>query len=458
MEITSNRKFERRVIILYLLCCVSTLCISGQTINQPSSKIHPGRLINFESGELKVGDIVPNIEFNMLNYRDSKGSLSDFRGKLIILDFWATWCTSCIGKFSKLDSLQRRFGNVLQIILVNSKSTGDDDKKVEEFLRKWKEKYNNFSLPIAIKDSVADLLFVHNLIPHYVWIDFNGKVTAITASEQVTGENIKKLVEGDIVELPPKKDIDADRPFYLSNDISIDDFLHYSIFIRGKLNGLPSGNRLRYSGSIIRGRAMSNTTLLEMYRSFANELIADFRYSDKRLMLEVEDSTKLILNKAKLNEDAWNKANLYTYELIVPTSESKKLYRIMLDDLNRYSDYYGRIEIRKVKCLILVITGKSTKLYTSGGKLENMLYDMDKRYLINAPVSYLISFLDEAVSTQLPIIDETQLASYIDIQLPAECKSIEEYRKVLQQYGLDLVEADRAISVFVISDKIKADN
>jgi thiol-disulfide isomerase/thioredoxin len=36
-----------------------------------------------------------------------------FNGKLMILDFWATWCGACISKFPKLDSLQKKYADKL---------------------------------------------------------------------------------------------------------------------------------------------------------------------------------------------------------------------------------------------------------------------------------------------------------------------------------------------------------
>jgi thiol-disulfide isomerase/thioredoxin len=60
---------------------------------------------------LKIGDKVPEITIsNILNYKDSTGKpstsakISEFKGKLLILDFWATWCTPCI---KYLPELQR---------------------------------------------------------------------------------------------------------------------------------------------------------------------------------------------------------------------------------------------------------------------------------------------------------------------------------------------------------------
>ena len=42
--------------------------------------------------------------------------------------------------------------------------------------------------------------FLHHLIPHYVWIDTIGKITAFTGAKQITAANIKALLEKALVE------------------------------------------------------------------------------------------------------------------------------------------------------------------------------------------------------------------------------------------------------------------
>jgi thiol-disulfide isomerase/thioredoxin len=444
-----------KMLIIFMASCIYTIALFAQatvktalTTQSVSQSSSPSTI-----EPLSVGDKVPDIEFTMLNYPTAKARLYDFRGKLVILDFWATWCTSCIVNFSKMDSLQKKFGDQLQVILVNTKNTGDDPKKIEGFFKKWKTKQSDFRLPIAIMDSIADLLFVHNLIPHYVWIDTDGKVTAITASDQITTKNIQKLLIGKDVELSLKKDINANRPIYLSDDLNIHNLTHYSIFIKGKLDGLPSGNRLRRSGDIVRGRAMTNTPLLSMYRIVINEISEAIQFNDNRMILEVSDSSKLFLEKAKAGKDAWHKENLYTYDLIVPVSEAEKLYHFILEDLNRYSGYYGRIEKRKTKCMILVRTSNEDKINAGGGKGENKLYDKEKRYLKNTPISHLINFLNGTGSIPLPVIDGTDFTNNIEVQLPANLKDFNTIRKTLQQYDLDLIEDERMLDMFVLTER-----
>src|ERR1700733_364619 len=83
-------------------------------------------------GRLTVGDKCPDVALALVNYSNPKVNLSDFKGKYIILDFWATWCAPCVSSFPKMDSLQKKFNDKLVILPVT------DEKKevVEGFMKK----------------------------------------------------------------------------------------------------------------------------------------------------------------------------------------------------------------------------------------------------------------------------------------------------------------------------------
>ncbi len=70
---------------------------------------------NLYSQEVKIGGHVPDITLqNIININQQNFRLSDFKGKLIILDFWGIYCSSCIAAFPKLDSLQTKYNDKIQ--------------------------------------------------------------------------------------------------------------------------------------------------------------------------------------------------------------------------------------------------------------------------------------------------------------------------------------------------------
>lgn len=126
--------------------------------------------------------------------------------RLILLDFWATWCGSCLKKFPLLDSLQQQFGAQLKVILVNSRSTGDDADKIIAFFTKRKNSNGRpFQFPLLIADTVLKNYFPHTILPHYVWIHKNIFIAA-TGPAEITAANISAVISGLPVSLQTKND------------------------------------------------------------------------------------------------------------------------------------------------------------------------------------------------------------------------------------------------------------
>jgi thiol-disulfide isomerase/thioredoxin len=156
---------------------------------------------------LRVGDRVDNIEFTMLDNGEGKSHLYDFSEELIILDFWSTWCGTCIAKFPTLDSLSTTFSGKLKFILVNCKRTRDTKEDIEALFEKRKNKNGEaFKFPVAILDTIAFQRFLHVGLPHYVWIK-NGEVIAITSAKYITKENIQEALDNNNFRLPEKDDL-----------------------------------------------------------------------------------------------------------------------------------------------------------------------------------------------------------------------------------------------------------
>lgn len=116
---------------------------------------------------LQVGDTVPDVR----NYKSKSASLSDFKDKLLILDFWATWCSPCVYMIPRMDSLQKQFEGKVQFLAV----TAESEKTVAAFRAKYeKRKGKRIAHPEVVSDTVLRTLFNHTALPHYVWIDPRG--------------------------------------------------------------------------------------------------------------------------------------------------------------------------------------------------------------------------------------------------------------------------------------------
>lgn len=71
-------------------------------------------------GEL-VGGPAPALDFLWCNARPPAASLADFKGRVVVLDFWATWCGPCVAAFPHMRELRERFRHApVEIVGVTS--------------------------------------------------------------------------------------------------------------------------------------------------------------------------------------------------------------------------------------------------------------------------------------------------------------------------------------------------
>jgi len=98
--------------------------------------------------------------------------LSDHRGKLVLLNFWATWCGPCIAEIPRFSAWQTKFGpQGFQVIGV---SMDDDQAPVQKFNRKYQPTY-----PIVMGDEHLGELYGGVLgLPISYLISPEGKIIA----------------------------------------------------------------------------------------------------------------------------------------------------------------------------------------------------------------------------------------------------------------------------------------
>ena len=134
-------------------------------------------------------------------------STEQYRGKWLLVDFWASWCSSCTKSFARLDSLHQQFGNQFNILMVNPKESGDNAAKIEQFFAKRQALTGKaFTLPVVWGDTQAFQHFPFKLLPHCIWVDPQGVVRGITGKQWITAETINSLLNGQIPNWPLKVD------------------------------------------------------------------------------------------------------------------------------------------------------------------------------------------------------------------------------------------------------------
>ncbi len=99
-------------------------------------------------------------------------SLEEYKGELLILDFWSTTCAPCLTHQSDIHAVQVKYPTQFNIVMINSTSTKDDLKRIDLFYQRNKNTYfKNRDFTSIILDSQLQNLFPHIGNPHYAWIN-----------------------------------------------------------------------------------------------------------------------------------------------------------------------------------------------------------------------------------------------------------------------------------------------
>ena len=174
--------------ILLLLC---GLCYTAFGQKQLSDSVAP----------IYVGGKLPRLLFDLkskmlVNGQLSESSIAEDSNKLIIIDFWASWCGSCLKKFPLLEKMQERFPIDLKVLLVNSVGTGDSAASLAEKVQAGATAgaVGETKLSFIVDDRMFLSAFPHRALPHYVWV-VGGVVEGITSSDFLTEENVVMMVE-----------------------------------------------------------------------------------------------------------------------------------------------------------------------------------------------------------------------------------------------------------------------
>jgi peroxiredoxin len=116
------------------------------------------------------GNLAP--DFTLTDLDGHKLTLSDYRGKVVLLDFWATWCGPCRTEIPHFVEMQNKYGpQDFQVIGI---SMDDDAKPVRQFAQQYKLNY-----PVAVgDDKLADRFGGVMGLPVNFIIDRQGRVHA----------------------------------------------------------------------------------------------------------------------------------------------------------------------------------------------------------------------------------------------------------------------------------------
>lgn len=159
------------------------VCLAGCTPSGDSVPLVEG---------IRVGERAPEIVGTTLDGKTFR--LSDHKGKIVVLDFWATWCGPCVRAMPAMKKLHEKYKDQ-PFVLVGISQDGDRDKVVNfvdsnqiNWLQIHDRALTNGSIgPIGAKWEVSS-------IPRVVVIDHRGVVRYVPNSESQIERAVKNLL------------------------------------------------------------------------------------------------------------------------------------------------------------------------------------------------------------------------------------------------------------------------
>ncbi len=143
------------------------------------------KIDNIKTGN-KIGERAPDFSLKTIDNRDIK--LSDYRGKYVILNFWATWCGPCRYEIPTLQTTHETWKKAdVVIIAIN---TQDGFENAYSYAKAYGL---TFTIPVDIPGKVAELYGVRGL-PTTFFINSDGIITYIKIGPFINKDEIEQYM------------------------------------------------------------------------------------------------------------------------------------------------------------------------------------------------------------------------------------------------------------------------
>lgn len=147
--------------------------------------------------ENKDDNKIMSIDFNLYDQYGKKHKLSEYRGKTVFLNFWATWCPPCRGEMPHIEDLYKEYNkNKDEVVILGVASPNLGNEGTEEDIKDFLNQ-NKYNFPVVMdKDGVLAYQYGISAFPTTFIIDKDGYVTQYVPGA-MDKETMKSLIEGE---------------------------------------------------------------------------------------------------------------------------------------------------------------------------------------------------------------------------------------------------------------------
>ncbi len=382
---------------------------------------------------LEIGDTIPqalwDLKLQTVNHPEGKNTitLNEYKGKLIILDFWSSYCGACIKLLPKAADLQAAYQEQIKVVQITPEPT----ERIVKVLN-HNPNLKDMNISTVVADSLLPDYFPHRYFPHIVWINGDGVLLGATQAEYLNEHTIQQILE----EKRPQWHLKNDQELFDPKQQSVHDYVKLpqeQVFLP-YIPGMPHRAGKVPEGDLEREYVV-NTSWISLYARALGK--GELVFEPKRRDLQVADTARLVFNGAGYYED-WKQQNGISYEQWFPksTDESHRS-KLLLQQLNTRSGYHGRIEEQEIPVLLLTKTAEATGLKA-----------------IQKPTTRLMSMVANLNRiTGIPwVVNESGLSATTLLYFPGQPATLSEVIPLLRQQGLQLSPATRRLPVFILTE------
>jgi uncharacterized protein (TIGR03435 family) len=341
------------------------------------------------------------------------GRLSALHGKVVVLEFWATWCSPCIDAIPHLNELAKQFQNQGVVFLA---VTDDDTDRLKPFLAK---RPINAIIGIDTERKNWKAFDVPS-IPHTVIIGKDGTLVGATLPENITPEVLREVLAGKRPVLPPKEGIASDLAWD-DNSIEWQDGVVPAMYaIIKPITTTTSGGWPRPD------HITADGVPLEVLVQMAYQ--TDHYHVDWRM--PKDDQT-------------------YRAAFKVPEERKERLLPYMRDTIADLFGIQAHWEEQERDVYVVRRTEGHAPLLESSTPKQLVQMMRGQITLRRQPVTKLCDFLTN--SLRAVVLDETGMAGQYDFDLPYQPGQPAVTIQALKDIGLETIKARRAIRVLVVA-------
>ncbi|WP_336833518.1 TlpA disulfide reductase family protein [Sphingobacterium siyangense] len=442
----------RMILICLILCLVSMFSLSAQTPRKDSGADGLSSLVALKPGD-KIPDAVWNqsLELNYFNGKKKTIKFADLKGKLILLDFWATWCPSCIEGFPHLEDVLAINKDEIAVLLVNSTQTKDTQKRVQDLKKKYKTAYGfQTSLPYLFGDTIFQQLFPHNAVPHVVWINKDGILVANTYPNALSKENITAVLHTGNADFHQKKMRTNKEVALITNEMLNNGFYAGSVFQTYQEGLDASSGNYSFDGKRTRYQLLNLRFSQLVALAFQKELKGiPWRHWQFAASSGVNPKQRLLTPNRYENS--------FCYEMVVldslPKSRAKQFFT---EDFKKFFGIKLSVENKPTDVWRVSFNSAAEKVRSKGGVPEVFLGDSRTEMKFrNIPLELLVDNL--SLYFHRPLVIGASKEVLVDMTIPKDFEGWEEdtRKAFLRAMGLELNSAQETIACasFSLTDR-----